>query len=87
MEESHLQKVLLLYFGMMASCPSRSPPASRCSTGAAAVAASNHSASLNELVAPVQLCSPHLSKPVAAAAPLFFHSKCQGLRPNSFIGC
>ncbi len=66
MEASH--SFVLSNFGMMVSCPSGSPPASRCSAGAAAVVAQNKSASLNELVAPVQLCSPHLSKPVAAAA-------------------
>ncbi len=56
----------------MAGRPSRSPPASRRSAAAAAVAAPDQSASLYEVEAPVQLCSPHLSKPAAAAAPLFY---------------
>ncbi len=58
---SHSWRFLLLYFGIMAGRPSRSPPASRRSTAAAAVAAPNQSAALNELVAPVQPCSAHLS--------------------------
>ncbi len=43
-----------LYFGIMAGCPSRSPPA---------VAAPNKSASLNELVAPALCSDVHLTSP------------------------
>ncbi len=60
---SHQWKCLLLYFGIMAGCPSLSP-ASRCSTGAAAVAAPNKicSSEWTRGSCAVQLCSPHLSK-------------------------
>ncbi len=47
----------------MADCPSCSPPASLCSTGAAAVAAPNQSASLTELVAPALCSNVHLTSP------------------------
>ncbi len=64
MEQCHTcENFNCCFFRIMAGCPSRSLPASRCSTAAAAVAAPNKSASLNELLAPALCSCVHLTSP------------------------